>query len=291
MTISSLDNLRRRNSLVTKLGNHLPEDIPYSDYAFKKSFKVVERFRKKYDSKEWYGLTLGTLAAPMDIYDIGIPPNNKNYNAYTQIIPEMIGEYIETLDPKLVVNGWVHSHGHLNYRQFSGTDYDNMRVVHNFVSSRIEFPLEKRERLVNNLSILIEGQYSLKDLNNGSLTLIVDQPIKQARILDTLLGSFSYHVVIGEGGWHCAEILYGFRDLLSGKDMEIKRKTGPDLLRRVNDGRKFGRSATRKLYRELDEKISIRKSVSPPEPDKPKFKGVGWKIFEKDDVPELKKIP
>jgi hypothetical protein len=63
---------------------------------------------------------------------------------------------------------------------------------------------------------LEKDRFDEKDMEKGSVCLITDGPITEARIMETVYGSFCYSIVIGDSGWHEQEIHCRTRGFLSG---------------------------------------------------------------------------
>ncbi len=217
MRFKSLADLRRREIQEVPLAQ-LPEAVRLTGYAKAKAFAVNELVRQVHkDSFEWYGYTLGRREAPENIVDIGLPVNDRNLQQHANLGPENIAAYQDSLPPDLVINGWIHSHGDLNFQHFSETDAANQRVVLDFVTTRLKLPLAKRELVIQDLALLVAGQYGDADLKAGSVSLITDVPVSQARILETVYGGFCYAIVVDDSGWHHQEIHYKSRGILSGQ--------------------------------------------------------------------------
>jgi hypothetical protein len=191
---------RTKNALNLKLGD-LPTHVKATDYVLNKGFRINRLVREIYSSSyEWYGYLLAQKDEPDIAIDIGLGKNARNDGGYTRIEPEEIGEFADELHekhPEFIINGWIHSHGSLGFRQFSGTDDNNMDVVLSYVSPGIQKPVRKREILVDNLS-LITSPYTDEQLKTGTITIIGDNKLSEARILETILGGFSYSIVIGD---------------------------------------------------------------------------------------------
>ena len=145
MKLKTLAQLRR-SALYEKILGTLPENVLISAYAKQKAFKICELvgaiFQRSY---EWYGFTLADKDHPELVLDIGLPKNDLNLNDYATISPATIAEFQETLPHNLIINGWIHSHGSLQYKHFSDIDEKNHRTVLDFVAARTRRPLEKKE--------------------------------------------------------------------------------------------------------------------------------------------------
>lgn len=216
MRFKDLSQLKRPEPLEIVFGS-LPQHILMLEYARKKAFKISELVRMMFEeSFEWYGFTLADKDHPERIVDIGLPINDLNLQDYTALGSERIAEFQETLMETLVINGWIHSHGALNYKHFSHTDEKNHLTVLDFVATRTRKPLAKKEITIQNLVLLEKDQFTKNDLVKGSVSLITDGPITVAKIMETVYGSFCYSIVIGDEGWHEQEIHYQERGILSG---------------------------------------------------------------------------
>ena len=224
MSLRSLADLRRRKPYEVRLAT-LPQEVRIAEYALAKAFKINELVRAVHGgSYEWYGFT---LADPQDaalILDIGLPQNEQNLSQYTRIDAEQIAAYQEALPAHRVINGWIHSHGSLEHRQFSPVDEGNQRTVLDYVATRLRQPVAKREVRIQDLVLLVKDRYREEDLEKGSVSLITDVPVTEARILETVYGSFCYSIVIGDEGWHEQEIHYRERGILSGHTAEYRQK-------------------------------------------------------------------
>lgn len=224
MSFRSLADLRRREAYEVRLAT-LPQEIRIAQYALAKAFKINELVRVVHGgSYEWYGFTLADPQDPALIVDIGLPRNDQNLSQYTRIAPEQIAAYQESLPAHRVINGWIHSHGNLEHRQFSRVDEGNQRTVLDYVTTRLRIPVAKREVRIQDLVLLVKDRYREEELAQGSVSLITDVPVTEARILETVYGSFCYSIVIGDEGWHEQEVHYKERGILSGYTAEHRRK-------------------------------------------------------------------
>ena len=216
MRFKDLSKLKRPEPLEITLGR-LPRHILMAEYAKEKAFKISELVNMTFEeSFEWYGFTLADKDHPELIIDIGLPQNDLNLQDYTALGSERIAEFQESLQKELIINGWIHSHGALNYKHFSHTDEQNHLVVLDFVASRTRKPLAKKEIAIQDLVLLQKDQFEQKDMEKGSVCLITDGPITEAKIMETIYGSFCYSIVIGDAGWHEQEIHCRERGILSG---------------------------------------------------------------------------
>jgi hypothetical protein len=205
----------------------LPEEIPMVRYALAKAFKISELVRAIHkDSYEWYGFTIARRGAPEVVADIGLPANDQNLLDHAGVSSEAIAAYQESLQEDQVINGWIHSHGNLPYERFSLVDEGNQMAVLDYVTALLRRPVAKREILIRDLTILVKGRWTEKELEQGSVALITDAPITEARIIETIYGGFCYAIVIGDEGWHKQEIHYRRRGILSGRTAEERREAG-----------------------------------------------------------------
>jgi hypothetical protein len=216
MRFKSLTDLKRREPREIFLAA-LPLTMPIIRFALDKAFKISELVRHLFqESFEWYGFTLAAREQPETVIDIGLPRNDENILEYVSLSPEKIAAYQETLPPELVINGWVHSHGSLDFKKFSAIDEANQRTVLDYVTTKLRQPVAKREILITDLVCLVKGEYRGEDLKKGSVNLITDAPVAEAVLLETVYGGFCYAIVIGDDGWHRQEIHHLHRGLLSG---------------------------------------------------------------------------
>jgi len=239
----------------------LPEHILMAQYAMAKAFKINELVRVIHKgSYEWYGYTIANRGNPDLIVDIGLPKNDQNFFDYTRIGPERIAEYHESLPMDIVINGWIHSHGDLEYEHFSGTDERNQVTVLDYVTALLRKPVAKKEVVIKDLVLLVKDDCTEKNLEKGSVSLITDAPVAEARIMETVYGSFCYAMVIGDEGWHRQEIHYKRRGILSGQTTVSKKEAHIVL---VDTGRSLTQSDTDALSDEVREKV--QPMVSTPE--------------------------
>jgi len=216
MRFKDLSRLKRPEPLMIGLGN-LPQQILMDKYAKDKAFKISELVGVIFEkSFEWYGFTLAHKDHPELIADIGLPKNDLNLKDYATLGSDRIAEFQESLPEDMMINGWIHSHGDLNYKHFSNTDEKNHLTVLDFVTARTRKPLAKKEIAIQDLILLEKNRYVKKDLEKGSICLITDGPITEAKILETIYGSFCYSIVIGDEGWHEQQIHFKERGILSG---------------------------------------------------------------------------
>jgi len=216
MRFKDLSQLKRPKPLEITFGS-LPQHILMANYAKDRAFKINEMVGAIFEeSFEWYGFTLAHKDRPELITDIGLPQNDLNLQDYTTLGSERIAEFQEMLSSDQIINGWIHSHGALNYKHFSHTDEENHLTVLDFVAARTRKPLAKQEVAIQDLVLLQKDHFEQKDMEKGSVCLITDGPVTEAKIMETVYGSFCYSIVIGDEGWHEQEIHYRERGILSG---------------------------------------------------------------------------
>jgi hypothetical protein len=231
----------------------LPQDLKITRYALTKAFKISELVRQLHqESFEWYGFTIAAKAAPELVIDIGLPKNAENFNEYTRIGPEMIADFQESLPADRLINGWIHSHGGLDYQKFSGIDAENHLTVLDFVAPLLRKRLAQKEVLIKDLVLLVKDQVADHDLARGNVTLITDVPVAEARIMESIYGGFGYGIVIGDGGWHRQEIYYQQRGILSGQTLVSKKEAELIL---VDTGNSLSEGDIEVLAKEVQEKI------------------------------------
>lgn len=216
----------------------LPDQVRLTDYARAKAFAVSELVRRVHgEAFEWYGFTLGERARPEVIVDVGLPPNEENRETYASLSPEGIAAYQETLPGGLIINGWLHSHGDLEFRQFSPVDDVNQETVLDYVTSLLKLPVAKKEVIIRDLALMVMDEAGDWDpergevqedeaarLARGSVTLLTDRPVSRARLFETVYGGFCYAIVIGETGWTKQEIHYKTRGVLTGETFVSKQE-------------------------------------------------------------------
>ena len=259
MRFKSLSELKRPQPREISLAD-LPQDIAMSQYAKIKAFKINELVRTIHeDSFEWYGYTLATKDNPELIVDIGLPKNDQNLLDYTTIGSERIAEFQESLPDDTLINGWIHSHGALQFQHFSNTDEKNNLTVLDFISTRIRKAVMKREVVIQDFVFLLKDRFAEKDLEKGSVTLITDGPITEASIMETVYGSFSYSIIIGDEGWHEQKIHLQERGVLSGHTSVSSREVDIVL---VDTGRSFTQFDIQVLADEVEKKI--QPNTDPP---------------------------
>jgi hypothetical protein len=244
----------------------LPEHILMTDYAKAKAFLVSELVRRVHEAAfEWYGFTLGERRNPALIVDVGLPGNDANQENYTSLSPEGIVAYQETLPDGLVINGWLHSHGTLEYRDFSPVDEVNQQTVLDYVTSLLMVPVAQKEVIIDDLALLTMGQEealasplerdperAAASLAPPSVTLITDVPVGRARLLETVHGGFCFAIVIGDEGWTRQEIHYKTRGILTGETLVSHREVADLTLV------KTGKILTPSVQEDLEEQVRER---------------------------------
>ena len=261
MRFKNLSQLKRPEPLTITL-SRLPQQILMTVYARDKAFKINELIGAIFEeSFEWYGFTLAHKDHPELIEDIGLPQNDFNLQDYTTLGSERIAEFQESLTEDVIINGWIHSHGALNYKHFSHTDEKNHLTVLDFVASRTRKPLAKKEVSVQDMVFLQKDRFGQKDMEKGSVCLITDGPITEARIMETVYGSFCYSIVIGDTGWHEQQIHYRERGILSGH-MTVRSQAGK--IEFVDTGKSLSQVDIIALNDEVKEKIKPH-TDPPPE--------------------------
>lgn len=259
MRFRNLSQLKRPELLEVSLAT-LPQNISMTEYAKDKAFKICEMIGVVFkESYEWYGFTLAGKAHPELIVEIGLPKNDLNLRDYTTLSSDRIAEFQESLPDDLIINGWIHSHGALHYKHFSSTDEKNHLTVLDFIATRTRKPLAKKEIAIQDLVLLEKGRFVEKDLGNGSVTLITDGPVTEAKILETVYGSFCYSIVVGDAGWHQQEIHYQERGILSGY-MKVRSKAARIVL--ADAGKVLTQPDIAALKHEVKEKI--QPNLNPP---------------------------
>ncbi len=244
----------------------LPDRVLITDYAKAKAFAVSELVRRVHgEAFEWYGFTLAAREQPEVIVDVGLPQNDANQETYTSLSPEGIAAYQETLPAGLIINGWLHSHGALEFRQFSPVDDVNQATVLDYVTSLLKIPVAKKEVVIRDLALMVMGAAETWDaawgeipgdeaarLAQGSVTLLTDVPVSRARLLETVYGGFCYAVVIGDEGWTKQEIHYKIRGVLTGETFVSQRQADLTL---VETGQILTTSDLDTLEQEVQDKI------------------------------------
>lgn len=252
MMIKSLSAIRRREEDEIVFAK-LPEAIEVSSYAVAKAFKICELIRLIYGNHyEWYGFTLGSTSDPEFVSDIGLPKNDENFHYRTGIEAEHIADFQESLPSDRIINGWIHSHANIGLRRFSRVDEGNHLTVLHYVTASLRKPIAKRRIKIGDLSLLAAGRYGDGELEKGSVSLITDVPVGEAKILEAVYGGFSYAIVIGDEGWHEQVIHTIERGILSGQAKIGQTKA--ELLVRESE-KSFDQSDMEMLLEEVREKI------------------------------------
>jgi hypothetical protein len=259
MRFGSLSELKRPEPKQVILAT-LPQEITMALYAKTKAFKINELVREIHQkSYEWYGFTIADKDNPELIADIGLPKNDQNLQDFTTLGPERIAEYHESLPEDTIINGWIHSHGALKYKHFSHTDEENQATVLDFVTARLRLAVAKKEVPIQDLNLLVKGEFEEKELEKGSVSLITDGVISEATIMETIYGGFCYSIVIDDEGWHEQEIHYKERGVLSGHSRVSKRRS--DIVF-IDTGRSLTEADMALLNKEVEEKI--QPNINPP---------------------------
>ena len=223
----------------------LPEQVRMTDYARAKAFLVSELVRRVHGAAyEWYGFTLAEQGRPEIICDVGLPDNAENQENYTSISAELIAAYAESLPAGLIINGWLHSHGALEYRHFSPTDEANQATVLDYVTSLLAMPVAQKEVVIRDLALKVLGEGASMEAAPGdagkegdalpapaSVTLFTDVPVGRAKLMETVYGGFCYAVVIGDEGWTRQEIHCKTRGILTGETVISHREADLTLVR------------------------------------------------------------
>lgn len=252
MRFRGLADLRRAGGGEIVLAG-LPERILMARYALEKAFKACELVRALHnESCEWYGFTIAHRGNPELIVDIGLPENDQNLADYTSVGPERIAAFQESLPREQIINGWIHSHGDLAFEHFSLTDERNQATVLDYVTTRLRKPVAKREVVIRDLALLLKDRWEEADLSRGSVALITDAPVREARIIETIYGGFCYAIVLGDGGWHRQEIHCRRRGILSGQTTDSRTEAA---LVPVETGRALTAADVEALRREVQEKV------------------------------------
>ena len=174
----------------------LPEQVGMTDYARAKAFLVSELVRRVHHAAyEWYGFTLAEQGRPEIICDVGLPDNAENQENYTSISAELIAAYAESLPAGLIINGWLHSHGAMEYRHFSPTDEANQATVLDYVTSLLAMPVAQKEVVIRDLALKVLGEGASMEAAPGdagkegealpapaSVTLFTDVPVGRAKL-------------------------------------------------------------------------------------------------------------
>lgn len=223
----------------------LPEEVRITDYARAKAFLVSELVRQVHGAAyEWYGFTLAARQRPEVIVNVGLPDNDENQENYTRISPERIAAYQEMLPAGQVINGWLHSHGALEHRDFSLVDDNNQATVLDYVTSGLMAPVARKEVVIRDLDLRVAEEDDSLDQALGafpndaassaapaSVLLVTDVPVGRARLFETVYGGFCFAVVIGDEGWTKQEIHYKTRGILTGETQVSHREAHLTIVR------------------------------------------------------------
>jgi hypothetical protein len=96
-------------------------------------------------------------------------------------------------------------------------------------------------------------------LEKGTVSLITDQPITEAKIVETVYGSFCYCIVIGDDGWHEQQIHYREKSVLSGHSTVWSQSTNIEF---VDTRRTLNPEEIQAIANEV--KAKIRPNLNPP---------------------------
>ena len=259
MRFKSLSDLKRSQPKEIILTT-LPQEISMTHYAKDKAFKISELVREIHEeSYEWYGFTVADKENPELITDIGLPKNAYNLQDYATIGAEGIAEYHDSLSEDTIINGWIHSHGALQYMHFSHTDQENQATVLDFVSARLRRTVAKKEIPIQDLQLLVKDEFEEKELEKGSVSLITDAVVSEATIMETIYGGFCYSIVIGDEGWHEQEIHYKEQGVISGRT-HVSMKSADLVL--IHTERSLAQADIIVLAKEVEEKI--QPNTNPP---------------------------
>uniref|UniRef100_A0A7C5AKY1 JAB domain-containing protein n=1 Tax=Desulfobacca acetoxidans TaxID=60893 RepID=A0A7C5AKY1_9BACT len=257
MRIKALKELERPKPLEIRLAT-LPDTVLMTDYAREKAFMLGQLVTRVHgEAFEWYAFTLAKRTSPEVILDVGLPVNAENQETYVSLSPEGIAAFQEGLPPHLLINGWLHSHGDMDFRQFSETDANNQATVLDYVTSQLKLPVAKKEVLIRDLNLVVwaGGDLSEPDpgfLTAGSVTLCTDVPVGRARLLETVYGGFCYAIVIGNEGWTRQEIHYKTRGVLTGETHITKKEADLIIL---ESGRRLTSDEIHTLELEVRERL------------------------------------
>lgn len=251
---------QRKNKTIVEL-DELPTSVHMTTYAVDKAFAVNKLVRELYNkSYEWYGYLLATEKEPELAVDVGLPKNAMNHLGGTGLDPREIEIYRRSLPQDYFINGWIHSHGDLGFRQFSGTDDRNQPVMLNYVCSKRMTPIRKEALALDHLYIEtkehIGKEEELLSLHMPGVEL---EGVARARakLYELILGGFSYAVVIGDEGWTNQEVYHKERKMVTGKNNYKKIEDAQ--LNTVNQGREFTLLDLARLQEKVRETIDPTK--------------------------------
>jgi hypothetical protein len=266
LRIGSLADLERKRTPEIYVLDELPKIAQWTTYAKAKANAISSLVREMYGSSyEWYGFTIGHSSRPQLIVDIGLGENARNDHAYTKIEPEQIGKFCDSLPDDYLINGWIHSHGTMGVF-FSGTDERNHLNVLDFVTTRVKTPVKKQELLIENLTTLVNGEFTKSELKEGTLTVITEKPAGKVKLLETIMGGFAYGMVIIDSGNTGQDIWYKYTSMLTQQEKITHRDNAE--IRTVYVDAPFGVAERLHLKEEVKKKI------------KPDFFGGIWGIFK-----------
>lgn len=252
MRLRSLSTIKRTDPGEVILGN-LPRNIPITRYALQRAVSISGLVRRIHgDSFEWYGFTLAEREDPECIIDIGLPSNDRNVERYARIGPENISAFQDSLPGDVLINGWIHSHGKINLREFSRVDEINHLTVLDYVATFIKRPVSRREVVVDDLRLFSERNVREADPAAGSVWIVTDDPVLRAALFEIVQGSFCYGLLVGDGGWYRQEIYYRTRGILTGTDNLYSNHA--EMLP-IDSGRVFTKDDEEALAREIKNRI------------------------------------
>ena len=134
-------------------------------------------------------------------------------------------------------------------------------TVLDFVAARTRKPLAKQEVAIQDLVLLQKDRFVEKDMDKGSVCLITDGPVTEAKIMETVYGSFCYSIVIGDEGWHEQKIHCREKGILSGHTTASSKSANIEF---VDTGKTLSQIDINALHDEVKEKIKPH-TDPPPE--------------------------
>lgn len=231
MRLRSLSLLKRTGPGEVPLAP-LPRAVTITRYAKERALAVNRLVRKMHGASfEWYGFTLAGRENPECVVDIGLPVNDRNIHRYAAIGPESISLFRDSLPPDTVINGWIHSHGDLDYKYFSPTDEANHLTVLDYVATFLRKPVARREVVIDDLRLAAGNDTEGWEAAAGSVWIVTDRPVAHARVFETVYGAFCYGILVGDGGWHRQDIYYRTRGILTGTTSASRREARMSVVR------------------------------------------------------------
>jgi hypothetical protein len=160
--------------------NPVPEKVIWEDYVPAKAQSICNAVRKSYGSKEWYGLLTAEKKNPYVIKDIALGEQEVR-SSYVSIESEKIGGILKDIDKEYTVVGWIHSHGDMDYMNFSGTDEENKMTVANSITLNTQVISKYMELRVHDVALMVEkgGKKEFFTNLNGNLTKVPYEDIKK----------------------------------------------------------------------------------------------------------------